>query len=132
MSFIDKNNFNNNNELNNFTERNNYKKIKNFKFLMNKIKISKTEENKKMDYEIKTNNNIDNNQKKIIKRKVTNINANINKSIIKKKIYIKTNKNKEEKKNFSNNIKKLQLNVIDNYLTRSNKKYNSQKRPIIK
>ena len=127
MSFIDKNNFNNINEFNNITERNINKK-KYYKFLMNKIKISKTDENEKMDNEIKTNNSTNNNQKKIIKRNVTNVNTNTNKSITQKKIYLDSKNNKEEEKNFSNNIKELQLNLTDNFFTRSNNKSNTQKR----
>ena len=127
MSFIDKNNFNNNNEFNNITERNINKK-KYYKFLMNKIKISKTDENEKMNNEIKTNNSTNNNQKKIIKRNVTNVNTNTNKSITQKKIYLDSKNNKEEEKNFSNNIKELQLNLTDNFFTRSNNKSNTQKR----
>ena len=127
MSFIDKNNFNNNNEFNNITERNINKK-KYYKFLMNKIKISKTDENEKMNNEIKTNNSTNNNQKKIIKRNVTSVNTNTNKSITQKKIYLDSKNNKEEEKNFSNNIKELQLNLTDNFFTRSNNKSNTQKR----
>ena len=127
MSFIDKNNFNNINEFNNITERNINKK-KYYKFLMNKIKISKTDENEKMNNEIKTNNSTNNNQKKIIKRNVTNVNTNTNKSITRKKIYLDSKNNKEEEKNFSNNIKELQLNLTDNFFTRSNNKSNTQKR----
>ena len=128
MSFIDKNNSNNNiNDFNNITERNINKK-KYYKFLMNKIKISKTDENEKMNNEIKTNNSTNNNQKKIIKRNVTNVNTNTNKSITQKKIYLDSKNNKEEEKNFSNNIKELQLNLTDNFFTRSNNKSNTQKR----
>ena len=127
MSFIDKNNFNNINEFKNITERNINKK-KYYKFLMNKIKISKTDENEKMDNELKTNNSTNNNQKKIIKRNVTNVNTNTNKSTTQKKIYLDSKNNKEEEKNFSNNIKELQLNLTDNFFTRSNNKSNTQKR----